>query len=69
MDFLKDLVSGTDASTATDAGFDVDSIFNGLLTVFGFFRKIIDFLKGIFKPMFEGLFSSVADKVDGALED
>ncbi len=55
--------TATDA-TATDAGFDVNSIFNGLLTVFGFFRKIIDFLKGILTPLFESLFKSAADKLD-----
>ena len=59
--------TATDVSP-TDAGFDVNSIFNGLLTVFGFFRKIIDFLKGIFTPIFEGLFSSIGDKLDEAAE-
>ena len=55
--------TATDVSP-TDAGFDVNSIFNGLLTVFGFFRKIIDFLKGIFTPLFESLFKSAAEKLD-----
>ena len=51
-------------TTPTDAGFDVSSILNGLTTVFGFFRKIIDFLKGIFTPLFESLFKSAAEKLD-----
>ena len=55
--------TATDA-TPTDAGFDVSSIMNGLTTVFGFFRKIIDFLKGIFTPLFESLFKSAAEKLD-----
>ena len=60
---LFNTATGTDA-TPTDAGISVDSIFNGLLTVFGFFRKIIDFLKGIFTPIFESLFKSAAEKLD-----
>ncbi len=56
--------TATDANASpTDAGFDVNSVFNGILTVFGFFRKIIDFLKGIFTPIFEGLFDSIGDKL------
>ena len=48
-------------ATATDAGINisVDSVFEGLETVFGFCRTIIDFLKGIFTPLFEGLFESL----------
>ncbi len=63
---LFNTATGTDA-TPTDAGISVDSIFNGLLTVFGFFRKIIDFLKGILTPLFESLFNTVADKIDEAV--
>ena len=45
---LFNTTTATDANASpTDAGFDVNSVFNGILTVFGFFRKIIDFLKGI----------------------
>ena len=58
--------TGTDA-TPTDAGINVEGIFNGILTVFGFFRKIIDFLKGIFTPLFESLFNTVSDKIDEAV--
>lgn len=42
-----------------DSGFSVDGIFDTLLDVFGFFRTIIDFLKGLLTPLFEGLFESV----------
>lgn len=63
---LFNTATGTDA-TPTDAGISVDSIFNGLLTVFGFFRKIIDFLKGILTPLFKSLFNTVADKIDEAV--
>ena len=55
--------TGTDATatdaTATDAGFDINVIFEAVLKVFGFFRQIIDFMKGIFTPMFESLLGSV----------
>ena len=52
------------AAEETGSGFDVNSIFNGILTVYGFFRQIIDFLKGIFTPVFKDLFSSLSDKID-----
>ena len=55
-------------STATDAGFDVHAVFDVLLKVFGFFRQIIDFMKGILTPVFADLFSSLADKVDEATQ-
>ena len=60
---LFNVSTATDA-TATDAGISVDSVFNGLLTVFGFFRQIIDFLKSFLTPLFESLFSSLADKTE-----
>ena len=54
--------TGTDA-TPTDAGFDISGVFDGLLKVFGFFRTIIDFLKGILTPLFKSLFESAAEKI------
>ena len=54
--------------SGTDAEFDVDTVFDVLLKVFGFFRQIVDFMKGIFKPIFEGLFSSLAEQTDDAAE-
>ncbi len=60
---LFNTTTGTDA-TATDAGFDVNALLDGFMTVFGFFRKIIDFLKNIFKPIFEGLIDSVVGKLN-----
>ena len=47
----------------------VDSVFEGILTVYGFFRQIIDFLKGIFTPMFESLFDSAGGKIDDLLDE
>lgn len=47
----------------------VDSVFNGILTVYGFFRQIIDFLKSIFTPMFESLFDSAGGKIDELLDE
>ena len=55
--------------SGTDAGFDVDTVFDVLLKVFGFFRQIIDFMKGIFTPIFEGLFDSAGDKIDEFLAE
>ena len=61
---LFNTTTATDANASpTDAGFDVNSVFNGILTVFGFFRKIIDFLKSFLTPLFEGLFDSIGDKI------
>lgn len=47
----------------------VDSVFNGILTVYGFYRQIIDFFKSIFTPIFEGLFDSAGDKIDDFLAE
>lgn len=63
---LFNTTTGTDAATGTDAGFDVNAVFDGIVTVFGFFRQIIDFFKGIFTPLFEGLFNSFLDETDDA---
>ena len=68
MDIFNKL-SPTDVATGTDAGFDVHAVFDVLLKVFGFFRQIIDFLKGIFTPIFEGLFDSIGNKSDDAAEE
>ena len=46
----------------------VDSVFNGILTVYGFFRQIIDFFKSIFTPIFESLFDSAGGKIDEFIE-
>lgn len=52
------------AEEATEGGlnFDLGSITGALGDVFGFFQTIIDFLKGIFKPLLESLLGSVLDK-------
>ena len=46
---------------AEEGGLDIDleSIMGTVGDVFGFFQQIIDFLKGIFTPIFESLFSSL----------
>ena len=53
-------------ATPTDAGvsISVEGVFDVLTKVFGFCRTIIDFLKGIFTPLFKSLFESVANKTD-----
>ena len=51
-------------ATATDAGFSVDGVFEALLTVFGFFRTIIDFLKSFLTPLFKSLFDSLAGEAE-----
>ena len=67
------MIDETTAVAAEESGFglniSVDSVFNGILTVFGFFRQIIDFFKSIFTPIFEGLFDSAGDKIDDFLAE
>ncbi|MBQ6065358.1 MAG: hypothetical protein IJK89_00925 [Clostridia bacterium] len=62
------MIDETTTAVAEESGsglnISVDSVFEGILTVFGFFRQIIDFFKSIFTPIFEGLFDSAGDKID-----
>ncbi len=66
------MIDETTAVAAEESGsglnISVDSVFNGILTVFGFFRQIIDFFKSIFTPIFESLFDSAGGKIDEFIE-
>lgn len=68
---VMNMIDETTTAVAEEAGsgFDVSSVFNGILTVYGFFRQVIDFFKSIFTPIFEGLFDSAGDKIDEFLEE
>ncbi len=65
MDIFNNLL-GSEATSATDAGFDVNAVFDAVTKVMGFLRQIIDFMKSIFKPAIQGLFDSVLGGSDDA---
>lgn len=45
--------------TVEEGGIDLEGIMGTVGDVFGFFQQIIDFLKGIFTPLFESLLGSI----------
>ena len=48
-----------ETTVAEEGSFDIDSALGIATDVLGFFRKIIDFLKDLIKPLFTSLFESV----------
>ena len=42
---------------------DLDGIMDGITKVFGFFRKIVDFLAGLMQPIFTSLLEKLAEQI------
>lgn len=53
----------TTVAEELNTSLDVDAAFDKLYDVVGFFRKIIDFLKGIITPIITGALDSILGSI------
>lgn len=48
-----------ETTVAEEGSFNVDDVLGIATDVLGFFKKIVDFLKDLIKPLFTSLFESI----------